>query len=85
MTKLRSSYIHREAPDSEPQFVCKDNDKGYVPGNMVVISTRAARIIEAYTHDEMLDMVTHNQPPDGYSVDEIRRVIEWMDRDGVTR
>jgi hypothetical protein len=67
------------------QFVCKDNDKGYVPGNVVVISTRAARIVEAYTLDEMLDMITHNQSPDGYTVDDIRMVVEWMDRDGVTR
>jgi hypothetical protein len=64
--------------DNEPMVVRVDRTRGFSPDNVKVVSTRAGRLMERYTKQELLDMLAKEAIPDGYSGPEVRRIAEGM-------
>jgi hypothetical protein len=65
--------------DNEPTLVMKDRKLGYTPDNTVMVSKRAARIIEQYTKAEMQDMILAGEPPDGYTLQELIQIEKFVE------
>jgi hypothetical protein len=67
LLEVKADFEEYEATPNAPAIICIDTDKGYVPGNIEIVSNRAVTLIE------MLRDVRATP-------DEIRGVANWMDR-----
>jgi hypothetical protein len=67
------------ADDNEPTLVMKDRSKGFTPDNSVMVSKRAARVIEQYTKAEMQDMILAGEPPDCCTLQELIRIEKFVE------
>jgi hypothetical protein len=65
--------------DNELTLVMMNRKLAFTPDNTVMVSKRAAHISEQHTKQEIQAMLMANAPPDGYTLDELRRIERFME------
>lgn len=64
--------------DAEPRLCRRDRHRGFVQGNVELVSNKAAHLAESYTKAELERRLATGDLVAGYSADEMLRIAVWL-------
>lgn len=64
--------------DAEPMLCRRDRHRGFVEGNVELVSSKAAHLATSYTKAELIRRLASGDLVPGYTADEMMKIANWL-------